>query len=113
MSLAGQQLLRCPHCISVQPRGPGGELVLEPGENVCASRNCGRTFMGHEAIPEDYPRDGLSREQSRERRLPPRGDAPQAHPPRADKPSGQRDDHSRTAGSTPPAPLQLTFGGMK
>ncbi len=58
MSLAGQQLLRCPHCISVQPRGPGGELLLNPGENTCANRNCGRTFLGHEAILEDYPRDG-------------------------------------------------------
>ena len=105
MSLAGQQLLRCPHCISVQPRGPGGELLLEPGENICASRNCGRTFMGHEAIPEDYPRDG--------RRLLPRGDAPQAHPPRADKPSGPRENQARSGGSAPPAPLQLTFGGMK
>mgnify|MGYP000606866791 CR=1 FL=1 len=63
MSLAGQQLVRCPHCISVQPRGPGGELLLDPGENVCANRNCGRTFLGHQAIQEYYPRDG--------RRLPP------------------------------------------
>jgi hypothetical protein len=30
MSLDGQQLVRCPHCISVQPRGPGGELLLDP-----------------------------------------------------------------------------------
>ncbi len=96
MSLAGQQLLRCPHCISVQPRGPGGELLLDPGENVCASRNCGRTFLGHQAILEDYPRDG--------RRLPARGD----------KPSGHREDHSGSGGSTPSAPLQPTlFGGTK
>ena len=96
MSLAGQQLLRCPHCISVQPRGPGGELLLNPGENTCANRNCGRTFLGHEAILEDYPRDG------------------RRSAPRTGKPSGHRDDHSRTAGSTPPAPLQSTlFGGMK
>lgn len=32
MSLDGQQPLRCPHCISVQPRGPGGELLLDPGK---------------------------------------------------------------------------------
>ena len=67
MSLAGQQLVRCPHCISVQPRGPGGELLLDRGENVCANRHCGRTFMGHQTILEDYLRDGLSREQSRAR----------------------------------------------
>ncbi len=96
MSLAGQQLLRCPHCISVQPRGPGGELLLDPGENVCANRNCGRTFMGPEAILEDYARDG--------RRLLPRGD----------KPSDHREDRSRSGSSTPPAPLQsILFGGIK
>jgi len=96
VSLAGQQLLRCPHCISVQPRGPGGELLLDPGQNVCASRNCGHTFLGHQAILEDYPRDG--------RRLPPRGD----------KPSARREDHSRSEDSSRPAPLQSTlFGGTK
>ncbi len=61
MTLDGQQLVRCPHCISVQPRGPGGELLLNPGENTCANRNCGRTFMGHQAIMEDYPRSARQR----------------------------------------------------
>jgi len=94
MSLAGQQLLRCPHCISVQPRGPGGELLLDPGKNTCANRNCGRSFLGHEAILEDYPRDGR------------RGST------RGDKPPGRREGHSRNGGSTPPAPLQAKlFGG--
>jgi hypothetical protein len=87
MSLAGQQLLRCPHCISVQPRGPGGELLLNPGENTCANRNCGRTFLGHEAILEDYPRDGR------------RG------APRSGKPSDHQAGH--------PAPLQPTLFGRK
>jgi len=87
VSLAGQQLLRCPHCISVQPRGPGGELLLNPGENTCANRNCRRTFLGHEAILEDYPRDG--------RRSAPRGSKPSDH--QADQ----------------PAPLQSTLFGRK
>ncbi len=32
MSLDGQQLVRCPYCISVQPCGPGGALLLDPGK---------------------------------------------------------------------------------
>lgn len=87
MSLAGQQLVRCPHCISVQPRGPAGELLLNPGENRCANRNCNRTFMGHQAIQEDYPRDGR-------RGAPPTG-----------KPSHHQAGHS--------APLQFWLFGRK
>ncbi len=99
MSLAGQQLVRCPHCISVQPRGPGGELLLEPGENVCASRNCGRTFMGHQAILEDYPRDG--------RHFPGRSATANSQ----GNPSSDQEDRR---GSSPRAPLQpALFGGMK
>ena len=98
MSLAGQQLVRCPHCISVQPRGPDGELLLDPGENVCASRNCGRTFMGHQAILEDYPRDG--------RHFPGRGETANSQ----GNPSADQVDRR---GSSPRAPFQLTLGGMK
>ncbi len=52
MSLAGQRLLRCPHCISVQPRGgQAAGLALPVGAYTCdlpqgGDKGCGDAGLG-------------------------------------------------------------------